>query len=67
MVDAWSAEPDITNTDPKKGGAKALGKATDNFFDAYISQAGAHDVIPYVHKVRNKLSIYACHILSLFV
>jgi hypothetical protein len=58
MVDAWSMEVNIIDTDAKKARAKALEKATDNVLDAYINVARAHDVIPYMHEVSNKLSIY---------
>ena len=64
MVDAWSAEPNTRDTDAKKEGAKALKEVADNFFDAYISVAGAHDVIPYMHHVNKMLSIYTCRMYS---
>jgi hypothetical protein len=66
MVDAWSAEPDIKDADAKKAGAKAREEAPDNFFDVYISVAGAHDVIPYMHHVSSMLNIFACHTHSSF-
>jgi hypothetical protein len=65
MVDAWSAELNITDTDAKNARAKALEEAADTFFDAYIKVGIAHDVIPYMHKVSNVMSMYVCHILSL--
>jgi hypothetical protein len=66
MVDAWSAEPDIKDADAKKAGAKALEEAAENFFGAYISVAGAYDVILYMHQVSNMLIIFACHTHSSF-